>query len=522
MMDRLWEWKKRADLNHHWLGFFLLFVFPMFGNSLVYGWSDGRRIIQLLFLVMGLVLISSHHKKKFLNPIKKHWKWPTLISFSLVTVASIVAWSVNPSEYPVPYGPQSLIYYFFVAIYMSLFLIFLKSYFARRKEITNFVKAATPEVNLHWLPLSVFAVGFVMAFKGWLIGPAELQAHIDFGGSTTIVGICSAIAYFCIIFALPTGPLIRFLVSLPFIYLLFFSTSRTAYVIFFCFWGLYWIRQALLFKWMSGDRFYLKRLLALAIPILSLIFILTPLKVPSQIYPYFIASDVKAKVWSYDGEVAEIAELGAEDLIVYRQEELWNRMSRFLRVVYTFYQSQLVKDFREWVSEQFNVEIPDMFEGAEDFMVITAHDPNTRWARIKAQSIRSESRNVIIKKTIEMINEKSWGWWPELYSEAIIYECNKDKKCQYPHNVLLEVAYYFGIWVSVIYGLILFVVAIILLGWALMGQNAIVVGSSVGILVYFCAAQFTGTFYDFLFAILILVNMMLYINSELDYLETTT
>lgn len=365
--------------------------------------------------------------------------------------------------------------------------------------------------------VGVLALGLIMVFKSWWVGPLELQAHVDFGGSTTIVGLCATASYFAIIFGLPASILARFVVSLPFMFLLFFSTSRTAYVVFLTLWSVFIIRA--LFSGFPGSkkRFLGQGFLLGMMPLFALLAVTLPLKFSSPLYPFYVPSNVQENIWTYDGQAARMMKVGAKDLIVYRQEELWNRMSRFVRALYSFYQSPIVMDFREWVNEVFDAKLmPDIIIEIDDYELLGGHDPNDRWKRLAYHSSQGESRVQIIRNTNKLIKDRPQGWWPSTYPESIDFYCNQGEKCNYPHNIVLEATFYFGILMGTLYLVLMIFLSWLFLKMAIKGQNYLLTGLSVSILIQFFGAQFTGTYYDLVIAAFLMIVFASLLGNSLE------
>lgn len=497
--------KIRGNPDIQWLSFFLLLIFPVLGNAICYGWIDSRRIVQVLLLAIGVLSVALSFNTIKLRMFKSSIIFSTITSlviFSLCLCLSIIGWSGERTISLLAFQKAT-----FIFIYLYLFLVFTHFFVGSSNKLQLDSLNQNPYGKI-MVPAVVFLLGMFIVFKAWWIGPMELQAHIDFGGSTTIVGLCATSAFFVILFALPHGILVRFFVSFPYLYLLFFSTSRTAYVVFFTFGGLLFCRvvaQSI----QNKKTLNLRGLALAALPLAVLMTVILPLKISSRIYPYYIPKDVQEKIWTYDGRSAQMKSVGYERLIVYRQEELWNRLSRFLRALYNFYQSPIIRDLRESINNYFKVDLmPDILIHADDYMIKGGHDPSDRWARLAAQSTRGESRTQIIRKTNVLISEKYEGWWPETYPSVIDFYCNKGAKCRYPHNIILEVTFYFGILMGIVYFVLILMIVWIVGRLSLKSQDHLTVALSVGILVALFGAQFTGTFYDLVVAGMMLVLLL--------------
>jgi len=209
--------------------------------------------------------------------------------------------------------------------------------------------------------------------------------------------------------------------------------------------------------------------------------------------------------------------VGYKELIVYRQEELWNRLSRFVRVIYSFYQSPIISDFREGLNNFVGTNLmPDILVGADDYKIEGGHNPEDRWARLAAQSTQGESRTEIIRKTYKLIQDRPQGWWPKSYSNEIDFFCNSNMKCQYPHNILLETSFYFGFILGLAYLFALILLSLNLLKVVIFGTNPLLTGISVVILIHLFGAQFTGTFYDLVVTGFLLLVFGLFVSRSSD------
>lgn len=514
------QWIKKIQENSdlRWIAFFVLLIFPMMGNAINYGWFDIRRPIQFTLLLGASAILFSNFKLSDLKRILPFVKGP-LITTALLFVASVALIFVTNYEKQ-GFTLVSFQKAFFNYGFLFLFLVVARFLLKKKEMVREYFIAQESEPVSNLVALAVFLMGLLIVFKAWWIGPLELQAHVDFGGSTTIVGLCSTTAFFAVIFALPASLWVRYVVSLPYIYLLFFSTSRTAYVVFFSLWFLFIIRSVLgPFTFRQKHAFVKGSLMAL-VPLVALVTILGPISLSSRLYPYYVSENVQENIWTYEGRSAQMKKAGSAELIVYRQEELWNRLSRLVRAFYNFYQSPIISDFRKMVNETLNMELmPDFKLNTENYVIRGGHDPKDRWQRLAAHSSQGESRVEIIRNTLELIYMRPQGWWPYSYAQLIPLYCNRDMKCTYPHNIVLEAIFYFGLLTGLAYIFVLGFLSLTFMRFAIKGNGFFLIGLSVSILIHFFGAQFTGTYYDLIVTGLLIALFLSFLGREIEELE---
>ena len=110
------------------------------------------------------------------------------------------------------------------------------------------------------------------------------------------------------------------------------------------------------------------------------------------------------------------------------------------------------------------------------------------FSEISSVKNASSNRLVIYKKTLSMIGDRWWGHWPKKF---VFFEHLMQDYVRYPHNLILESGYYFGIPFIVITLLLT-----IWIGFRVFFLSTMEV-ASIPVFGYLLAMQVTGTFYSY-------------------------
>lgn len=460
-------------------GVFLLALFPLLGNGLVFQTGLPRRLGQAIVLFSGLALylaaIDPRQLSRLWAPVFRSRGF--VLTFAVLggTLLGIATFNLSTTTFHVTaknWNTFALVLAWLFTFSAAAVVIFSRRYFGRAAIATL---RDPGEAGLRRLFLLLVVVtGVFLMTKAWWYGPKPNEAYIDLGGSEIMMAVCGCLGFFVVLFCYPLA--VALPASLPYAYLILFSTARTAIM------ALSVMLVALaIVKFMRPARSFLHRVgsavLSLVLP-LALIFIVlvVPIHLESRWYPFYVPT-------------SQTSVIGP------RIEELYNRFSRFLRVLYAMGALRLQSDASEMESA----------EKIEKFISFLTPDHGTkegkaktlkRLQRVLAYSRDTDSRWSMVNRTINYVRRHPMGSWPADYTNMKVY-CYPTVLCDYPHNFILEVSYYFGWAMTVLFTTALAVMAAVILRQLWSGANLVVQVSTVCLLVYLLAMQITGTLSDF-------------------------
>lgn len=310
----------------------------------------------------------------------------------------------------------------------------------------------------HQTPPKVFdqfiiALLLGMALIAYFKGPAFGMVEMDFGGSTTLTGTVAAILG-GITFGSSRG-WFRSIGLLLSVYLAFVATSRTGALVFLVL--LTAISISGLAQLSNAKSRLQKATKDLALILVCVSAVALPARF-SNYYPYFTsrpAGEPGARLTFLD------------DKRVTEWEGFAARYDRFARLI----------------------------PGASS-------DDSTASTNLVGRLEKAENRWEILFGTIKIVSKNPWGHWPQSFEDTAQIRCGRPPLCAYPHNVILEIGYYFG-WIPMLlmfFGLLALVIrAAMTLNHGLINVRI----SAVALLGYLGFAQFSGDLIDNLITVIL-------------------
>jgi hypothetical protein len=394
-------------------GILMFSTFPLLGNALVYGTDRGRRGAQLLSFGLSatlMVLGFGHRAHDAWVRLRSNPRHPALIASYVAAAVLLLLLGVDLIRHPGIARDRNIsIEPVLFLLWIGLFGAFgaLKKYAIPPSRTSRGRPSYFKRLVLLAALMSAFA-----ALTAWSKGPPMGEVYMSFGGSTVISGVCAAIAGFAVLFAFPGWA--ATVISAGFFFLMAMSTSRTIILVGFLFMILLNLRLLLSSKrnrswaWVFGIIPF-----ALFISIL-----LTPALHESAKFPYLARQTTQY------------------DTPRFYREEYIRRWSRLLRVLpFTSANDKT----HEMTVLGFTVKLyrPEFYGknglGGGDLEDVLLN-----------QAESGDSRTSIYLKSIQLISERPLGFWPENFSSYIGVNCEVHAVCKYPHNLFLEIGYYFG------------------------------------------------------------------------------
>lgn len=345
----------------------------------------------------------------------------------------------------------------------------------RRKLMS---KVARESARTRWEFLAVVtAIGFFLALAGWWLGPPEKESFISFGGSVIFTALCGSVGMFTLLFCFQKR--YALLASLPFGYLIVFSTSRTGQLLL--------LTMLVLFALVAAARrpkpIFLIPFRAIAsyfLPLMAtLAFVFIPVHFESRFYPYY-------------------TEVENTDVIPYRVAELYSRIRRTFRAL-----NAVGIDLEGTV-----ISTVTFVSGLSDFgkrffptgdieSFLASQEALAKDIQRSIQvSGRVDERWTLVVRSWDLVTTNPMGYWPTQFRDIVNVTCATNILCDYPHNFILDVAFYFG-WVTAGILFIGFAVFTLLLLFLLVLKRSLIGGViCVGLLNYLIGMQVTGTFGD--------------------------
>ncbi|MDC0980118.1 O-antigen ligase family protein [Bdellovibrionales bacterium] len=472
------------------VGITLFISFPFLGNVFSTILSGNRRYLQASLLLLGCILISYHS----LHLLRKHRaqlaalfrKKTVFIPILFLLIYPLFLYYSNGKNLT-PFSVQKWFFVFTFFLGALLLITAVEKYHLLKKRKQPFTYVS----NIPTI-ISLFTVNYVSALTAWYVGPSPLQAFISFNGSTTTSGFYASFL-FCTSFFLLKRPF-NFLASIPALYILLLATSRTGYICFLLF------SISFIIVLNGGDK--LKRFAGL---LLAMAIVIAPLFSPSHIYPYFVRGNEVQKISVRNKVISS----GSNGIVNYRAEELINRLVRLPRAMISLYMLTVNKELcaaDSWV-KNLCIFAPKLSEFA--LMELDYHDGNMRWNKLRHLAFTPDSRVDLIKDSIDLVFKNSIGNWPRSYAEKSSTYCNHRKKCNYPHNLILEISFYFGVIVGAVSFPIIILLSFYLLKISVFETSTETRLMSIGALHLIIAFQFAGTFYDYAVLIVLLPLILL-------------
>ena len=390
------------------LGVFLVYMFPLLGNAIIYPWCDigrtYRRIAQISLLLTGVWIVWFYgiqpHVSSFLRKFFFIGAHKTFV-FSLLVITCLgIINSVKGTQVPMVFMlAKFLIAGFWVSIgpilwcnpamYKTSWAASVKSELSKAKFSEGFLIAI---------------ICLCIAMKAWAIPPTISRGYnLDLCGSTTIVGVCSVIAYFTILFSVKFK--YAFVAALPCAYLFVYSAARQTWLIF-----LFLTCVFAIFEFRRGSGRFLTKLwrsfvVILLVGILMPVIILGPAAFANQYYPYL-------RTQSSPQDACEF------------QRCLVGRYGRFLMI--------LPETLRNMVLECCENKVTSSHLDSDQQKLLSD---------FTASRTSGDERLLIWSDALKAISKQALlGQWPT----TPLLEGRDNMTYMHPHNFTLEMAIYFG------------------------------------------------------------------------------
>ena len=326
---------------------------------------------------------------------------------------------------------------FALVIFLSIVMITLV--FINKEYGKELKQDSIKEFNIF-----VFTIGLLIALKAWFYGMDGVilrDEMIRFSGSHTSVGVLSTIVCFIIIYINQNIGGVLF--SFPYLYLSFFSTSRLGYLIFILLLFFFVLRTIMHgFSHVLDLRgcWFKKTLLLLLLSCsISSMFLFT---VNNRFFPYFISE----KKIQGNGEVIK-------DIFLKRLSRVYSAFNEM---------STLVSGNLKFTEEKY-------FVGYA----------------------KPQRRHSMYYRTVRSLGKEPMGHWPILFRNKVFVGHD------YPHNLFLEMGYYFGYLAMIVFVVFVITLAFLLLCRLLSPSQSIGLVFAIIFLGTFISMNFTGTFYDY-------------------------
>ncbi len=292
---------------------------------------------------------------------------------------------------------------------ITIWLAMLAYFFTTRANevVTTRPKPATNTSCGSIQYLGIFAAGLLMCIVAWHRGPIDDAPYVDFGGSSTLVGCVGLIG--TIFMSGRKSLILAILGAAPFVYLIIYSTTRTA-VFGLC------IAAPAIMIWtlrhsdgkLSTGR--LPQMFARAAAFATLFVAMgLPMLIPNRFYPYY-------------------APAMNDDSIAARSELLTARYGRYMRLLPLSWTTAIESSFPK-------MKVSDA--------------PTQQTAFQFASNPNAEDRGSLWRRSLPTTpSEWGCGRWPVSFEIV----SHLDHCYDYPHNGTIEVLYYFGIVPAVLFG----------------------------------------------------------------------
>lgn len=379
---------------------FIIATFPLFGNAIAYpAETNVRRLWQIGLLLLGLVGVGGaffwdtiHRPRAWVHRRMVRALLLSLIVFGLVCVFN--TWHQNV----LPDGIMLL-----KAASAAGWLSLTAAMFAYRAHLWSY-RSAVAHTELSLRPFKIFlvCVSLLAVLKAWWVPPPINEIYLSFGGSYIQSGMCAVIGYFTVLLILPYWQ--GLLASLPFGYLFVLSTSRMAWISGACLFAFLW------FVWWRNERqrhlsaFFVATAKIMGLVAALILLIIAPIYSASTYYPYIIKTSSQL-----DQPTPQITAFN-------RTLEFTRRSSRLLRII----------PGGHWITSQLRAIVPKKYVESID----SSSQPSDIRTVLSGSTFQGRKAGII---------EYLIGAWPTPFREKIgatIYS--------YPHNSILETAYYWG------------------------------------------------------------------------------
>ena len=392
------------------LGVFMVYMFPLLGNAITYPWGCGtiwRRVVQISLLLTGVWIVWFYgvlpDVGSFFMKFLSSGAHKTL-GFSLIVITAVgITNSVGVKQFPVSF---SLAKFPIVVIWVSIGPILWFHHAIFKSSWKRSAENTSSETKFNQ-GIIIAAICLFIAMVAWGFPPDMSTNNLDLRGSSTIVGVCSVIACFSILYSLKLR--FAFGAAFPPAYLFLYSTARQSWLVFLLLTFVFGIFQFCTFRGRLLKKLQRSVCVMLLIGIVLPVVIIGPLSFLSHYYPYLRTQC----------SVSELA---------FQAGDIGSRLGRLLRILP---QKQL-----GYALESIDCAI-DAFKN--HFMWMSSANEKTL-QRIGESARVVEDRNEIWSNSLKLSLERPFfGHWPAdffLTTGGGIY--------RHPHNFTLEMAFYFG------------------------------------------------------------------------------
>lgn len=477
---------KAGQRVHSFMSLLLAFygMFPILGNSMAAVFDWDRRISQVLVIIICLApLVWLGVKRTAFGRVFMRLDGRAAglsIGLSLILLFPAISRLIFTSG-TVPFT-QSLVFKLVIAaasIFLSTLIVLKAKTLTLRLQQYEHNNGETVEGSGgRYLFGGLLLAGIVLASIAWFEGPVKGESLYAYGGSSiyTALGACIGIGVMLLCF----GGFQGFLGCLPFFYVLGVSTARSGIVCVLVLFVLAFSKSLTLAVQRPSARSLVNLLFAGILPFFAYFSVVALLHTAQPYFPYRTQAD-KPKV------------------LAFRAHEFGSRYSRFFRVLGAlgFDNAERINQIAVALDGSDQADDGEQFEGDEF--------KTSRLLRRMVSNRPEDSRVELVKASFDIVRERPFfGYWPQRFSDKMWLSCGGGVPCEYPHNYLIELAFYFGLvpLLPVLVGG--FVMGLLVLR-QIWGQGSLLaMVCSMNVLVYSIFLEITGSSLEhFLFLVLV-------------------
>ncbi len=460
---------------------FLAFYFTILGNAFSALIPIERRYVQLLLFFLLVILLIVQFKKNFKDKVLGY----TRVFLKYFVLSLLFA---SPSLFNLFHDSAtfwSLFNFASACLYVSVLLSVLEC----KPELKYEVK------NKHVAVL--FIAGVFAACVAYFMGPnAELDAHIDFKGSSILLGSLSVISIYCIHFYFFSKGWKYLLPSMvyafPYYYLLFLSTSRGAIFI-YIFIAILFLLKALYFAFKERRAYYLVQFVMLPILFLSSF---GSIFIRSDYYPYY----------SFSNQNPALS-------VELRNLEFMLRYSRFLRFVNDYLSEETRERIRKYIEARTAIALRENYESMGKDRLQAGLGTNLNTSDERFEMYREFFRN-----------GAPWnGFWPKPYKQYTKVDCGGGVGlCEYPHNLLIEAYFNYGILFFILSFIAIFAINLLAAYHILIATEIMLMAPSIAVIVLSLLSMYTSKFSDYLVYTPVFLFFAFYKKYQVSFLAMIT
>jgi hypothetical protein len=441
------------------IGVFLIATFPLVGNAIAFRNSFDRRYCQIIVLVLALLILGKSLFRlaatAFQDLYESRKKKPILLIFAIAGILILTS-AYKWISYSGPLQSSRWIDLSVTVGWLFFFAVALVRLPLR--PIFDLKPSPIEATAGRAVVAALGSISLFLVWRAWSQGPDVREVYMSFNGSTIVTGVCASIGAFTVLWLKPGWR--NVLILAGFMYVMVMSTARTIFILGLVFLGIWFFRLIFVFKAPAK-----KVLVQGVVPLLIYLgLLILPVFTTSHYYPYWIRED------------QPLANP------VYNRMEYWRRSARLLRILPFTHVLPGTNKFMmmgmTFDEAELNALGGDLGEVA--MKQVHAYDP----------------RGLIYWKTFLLSLKRPLGYWPEPYSQYIEYTCGGGVPCLYPHNFLLESAFYFG-WMMGILFFLCFSWVLLYVVWDVLSSRAdITVVPAIALLAFFIQIQISGNLMD--------------------------